>query len=349
MRIRLLVFLLWLLQTFASVAQKPVPTFNIPIFAYHRFGDGRYPSTNISLETFEQQLQYLKENKYTVFTFGEAVAKWENQESFPDKSLILTVDDGYLSFYTGGFPLLKKYGFKATVFVQTGTVGGGDFMSWQQIKEIQDAGIEIGNHSDSHAYFVDFPEHERKNAFQSDFETASSAFIEHLGTAPKIYAYPYGEWTKDMEDVLQKKAVLAAAVQKSGVFCESSDPLAIPRFPMGGPFATINGFKNKLQMKALRVAEVMPATPFLNENPPRLTLKLVPGKINVDQLQFFVDGQKSESIHVRFENDIPIIELIFTKKLTDRRTLYTITAPSMDGKTWHWYSHLWISPEVKEE
>jgi len=102
-------------------------------------------------------------------------------------------------------------------------------------------------------------------------------------------------------------------------------------------------------MKALRVAEVSPATPFLNENPPKLTLKLVPGKININQAQFFVGGKKSENIEVSFDNDIPIIEVVSPEKLTDRRTLYTITAPSVDGKTWHWYSHLWISPEVKEE
>jgi peptidoglycan/xylan/chitin deacetylase (PgdA/CDA1 family) len=221
-------------------------------------------------------------------------------------------------------------------------------MTWSHIKKIQQAGIEIGNHSDSHAYFVNLPEKERKKIFEEDFITASEAFESNLGRAPQIYAYPYGEWDREMEEVLSQKKVDAAAVQKSGVFSEVSNPMAIPRFPMGGSFATMNGFKNKLQMKALRVTEEKTDTPFLSENPPPLTIKLVPSNINTKQAQFFVDGVKSDNIQITVENEIPIIKVIAPNKLTGRRTLYTITAPSVDGKSWHWFSHLWIRPELEE-
>ena len=349
MIIRFFTTFTFILLAILLLAQKPSAEFDVPIFAYHRFGDDRYPSTNISVETFEKQLQFLKENNYHVLTFGDAVAKWKNGDIFPDLTVILTVDDGYLSFYTKAFPLLKKYEFPATVFVQTGTVGGGDFMSWKQIKEIQKTGIEIGNHSHSHAYFLNLPVKERKREFLADFEKASAAFIKHLGNSPKIYAYPYGEWTKDMEEVLQKKGVVAAAAQKSGVFCEDSHEFAVPRFPMGGPFGTLEGFKNKIRMKALRVIETVPGSPFPDEDSPKLTLKIPSGEINFDQIQFFVDGEKAENINVRSDGEFSLVEVISPKKLTGRRTLYTITAPSVDGKSWHWYSHLWVRPEVGEE
>lgn len=349
MQNRLPLIFIFLLQSLLPFAQRPALVFNIPIFAYHRFGDGRYPATNISLEVFGQQLQYLKDNNYTVLTFGDAVEKWKNAESFPEKAVILTVDDGYLSFYSRALPLLKRYGYPATVFIQTGTIGGSDFMNWEQLIEIKKAGMEIGNHSDAHTFFVNLPEAERSKRFKADFETASSAFDKHLGIPPTIYAYTYGEWTKDMENVLEQNGIIAAAVQKSGVFCESSNPFAIPRFPMGGPFGTLQGFKNKINMKALRVEEIIPESPFFSENPPKLTLKITPGKINTSQLQFFVDGEKMEDIAVRTEGEFSLIEIVSSKKLTDRRTLYTITAPSIDGKSWHWFSHLLIRPEVGEE
>jgi peptidoglycan/xylan/chitin deacetylase (PgdA/CDA1 family) len=349
MHTHFLIIVFLLLQGLSAFAQNPEIEFDIPVFAYHRFGDDRYASTNISLETFEKQLQFLKDNKYSVFTFGDAIAKWKNGDAFPEKSVIITVDDGYLSFYTGAYPLLMKYGYTATVFVQTGTVGGGDFMSWKQIEEIQDSGIEIGNHSHSHAYFLNFPVEERKREFQADLEKALAVFTKYHGDPPKIYAYPYGEWTQDMEEVLQQKGVIAAAVQKSGVFCGDSHEFAVPRFPMGGPFGTLDGFKNKLRMKALRISKTMPDSPFVNENPPKLTLKISPGKINIDQLQFFVDGEKMEIIKVLIDQETPVIEVISSKKLTGRRTLYTITAPSVDGKSWHWYSKLWVRTEVAEE
>ncbi|NCB43338.1 MAG: chitin deacetylase, partial [Clostridia bacterium] len=105
----LLPFIL-LSSTIALEAQS----FDIPVFAYHRFGDSRYPSTNITLSVFESQLQYLADNHYTGLTLGAAVAKWKAGKALPDKAAILTIDDGYLSFYENGWPLLKKYGFSAT-------------------------------------------------------------------------------------------------------------------------------------------------------------------------------------------------------------------------------------------
>ena len=125
-------------------------SFDIPVFAYHRFGDSRYPSTNVSLSVFESQLKFLADNHYIVLTLGEAVTKWKDGKALPDKAAILTVDDSYLSFYENGWPLLKKYGFPATIFVQTGTIGGIDFISWPQIKEMQKSGIEIGQIGRAH-------------------------------------------------------------------------------------------------------------------------------------------------------------------------------------------------------
>ncbi len=321
--------------------------FDIPVFAYHRFGDDRFPSTNISMEVFESQLEYLKENDYRVLSMGEAVDRWTSGDDFPEKTVVLTVDDGYLSFYTHGVKLLKKYGYPATVFVQTQTVGGNDFMNWNQLKELIRAGIEIGNHSHSHDHFVNYPEKDRKDQFRDDLKIASDLFREHLGEAPEIYAYPYGEWTQDMEKVLEEEGFKAAAVQKSGVLCEMTPRFAIPRFPMGGPFATIEGFENKITMKALRIEQEIPDSPFYTSNPPELRVELVPGKINPKNAQFFVDGVKTEIKKISGGQQ-PYIILKAGKKLSGRRTLYTLTAPSADGKSWHWFSYLWINPEVEE-
>ena len=321
--------------------------FDIPVFAYHRFGDDRLPSTNISMEVFEAQLKYLKENDYTVITLGEAINQQHSGADISDKKVVLTVDDGYLSFYTHGLQLLKEYGYPATVFVQTETVGGNDFMNWDQLLEISRAGIEIGNHSHSHDHFVNYPEEERESTFRDDLNRASQLFKKHLDKAPEIYAYPYGEWTQDMETVLEEEGFKAAAVQKSGVLSETTSLFAIPRFPMGGPFATINGFKNKLVMKALRVKETTPDTPFYGSNPPELRVEPEAGMVNLNAAQFFVDGVKTEIKKIS-GGEQPYIILKAGKKLSGRRTLYTLTAPSADGKSWHWFSYLWIDPEVEE-
>jgi len=322
--------------------------FDIPIFAYHRFGDSRYPSTNIPDEVFSKQLEYLKENQIQVLTFGQVENLWRSGKPVPKKAVILTIDDGYLCFYTNAWPLLKEYGFKATIFIQTETVGGGDFMTWSQIREIEKAGIEIGNHSASHAYFVNITESERKSKFREDLLKSNADFKKHLGHLPEYYAYPYGEFTIDMEAVLKQHEIKAALVQQSGVFSESSDPYAIPRFPMGGVFASLEGFINKTAMKALRVSATSPDSPFYKKNPPNLKIELIPGLLDLEKAQFFVQGSKMEITEINTKSNPPYIIIKSDQKINSRRTLYTITAPSPDGSSWHWYSYLWIRTEVKE-
>jgi peptidoglycan/xylan/chitin deacetylase (PgdA/CDA1 family) len=330
-------------------AQDKQSVFDIPVFVYHRFGDNRYPTTNIPVGIFEKQLDFLSENNYRVITFGTAVTKWKNGESLPDSCVILTIDDGYLSFYENAFPLLKKYGFTATVFVQTETVGGMDFMNWDQLSHIREAGIEIGNHSASHLHFVDADRKDARRIFTEDYQKATLAFERHLDYSPEIYAYPYGEWSPVLKEILQQNGVIAAAAQNSGVFCESSDAYAVPRFPMGGRFATIEGFTEKTGMKALRVVECIPVSPLVVQNPPVLVLKIEPETINTQQFQFFVNGMRSENLTIAFEENIPALTVKAPGALKTRRTLYTVTVPSLNGKQWYWYSHLWIISTMKED
>jgi peptidoglycan/xylan/chitin deacetylase (PgdA/CDA1 family) len=331
------------------IAQKETSVFDIPVFVYHRFGDNRNPSTDIPAETFEKQLKFLSENHYHVIPFGKAVEKWMNGVPIPDSTVILTIDDGYLSFYENALPLLKKYGFTATVFVQTETVGGNDFMNWDQLNRIRQAGIEIGNHSAEHFHFVDAGPEMVRHVFAEDLQKAALAFKAHLGISPVIYAYPYGEWTPAMAEVLRQNGIVAAAAQNSGVFCESSNAYAVPRFPMGGRFATMEGFKEKIRMKALRVVETSPASPVVENNPPSLVLKINSAGINPHQFQFFVNGIKSENFTVTTGEGLIVLNMQAAAALTSRRTLYTVTVPSTDGKQWNWYSHLWIVRKLDEE
>jgi peptidoglycan/xylan/chitin deacetylase (PgdA/CDA1 family) len=345
---RILLILLSVYFLFPNITVPQTNVFDIPVFAYHRFDDDRYPSTNISGDVFEQQLKYLAENDFTVITFGEAYERMKSGQKLSEKSVILTIDDGYLSFYTHGWPLLKKYGFHATIFIQTETVGGDDFMTWSQIREIREAGIGIGNHSSSHAFFVNIPQNERQEAFRNDLLKSQKAFAKQLGDTPEYYAYPYGEYSKDMKAVLKQEGIKASAVQQSGVFSESSDIYAIPRFPMGGPFATFEGFRNKSQMKSLRIKKTRPDSSFFEENPPVLRVEIEPNLVDIENAQFFVQGRKMDIVEINQDSNPPYVILKADRTLNLRRTLYTITAPSVDGSAWHWYSHLWISPDIPE-
>jgi peptidoglycan/xylan/chitin deacetylase (PgdA/CDA1 family) len=321
---------------------------NINCFVYHRFGDHRYPSTNITTADFQKHLKYLKDNTFHVITLGDALDLLQNDRIIPDKTVVLTIDDGYASFYRQGMPLLRQYGFAATLFVNSGLVGSADFMSWTELRQLQREGIEIGNHSHSHAHFVDFSPAQQVVRFREDLKQSQQLFVEKLGEAPKLYSYPYGEYSLSMLPVLKEEGLIGAAAQNSGVISTFSNFFALPRFPVAGKYASLERFKEKAAMKALPV-EVLGEYDhiFTGGIPPTLKLRLIqPGVVDTQHFQCFVAD--SRECTLQFEKDSNIISIKSNHPFRSRRTLYTITAPSAStSDSWYWFSHLWIEPTLQ--
>lgn len=322
----------------------------IRAFIYHHFGkQDKYPSTSVSVKQFRQHLAYLKKHDYTVLPLGKALERMHSDQGLPEKTAVLTIDDGYRSIWENAVPLLDEYGYKATIFVPTSHVGGGNYLSWEQVARLQEKGHEIGNHSHSHGHFLNSGPGEIAEAFEADLKKAHDLFRRHLGEVPDLYAYPFGEYHPEMFAVLEKYGYRAAAAQKSGVIYRGSEKFALPRFPMNLHYAEMDSFADKLRMNALQVAAVQPESPLVSEeNPPRLRLRVENSGIDPDALQCFVSGQKNCTVKHSRQDGALVIRAQSRDKLDSRRTLYTITAPSADGSQWHWYSHLWVVPEISE-
>ena len=332
----------------ASGLSFPASKKEVVCFVYHRFGDDRYPSTNISVKNFEAHLNYLKSNGFEVMNLGGAVDYLtDNSKPILPKVAVITVDDGFKTFKTGAMPLLKKFGYSATLFINTETVGGNSYLDWEDLKSVKAAGIEIGNHTHSHPYFLNTPKNQRYDQFREEINLAQKLIKEHLDVQPDLFAYTYGEFDSEMEHMVKNLGFKAATAQNSGVIWSGSDPFALPRFPMAGPYANIDGFTEKANMRALPVVEETPLSFVLNgKNPPTLSVVVDDQGLALKGLQCFVQG--GECVINIQKNGKTTIEIHATKALTRRRTLYTLTVPSADYKSWHWYSHLWIQPDIPE-
>ncbi len=318
-------------------------------FVYHRFGNNKYPSTNISLDRFKAHLKHLKKKNYEVLTLGEALSRLDRSGTLEQKTAVLTVDDGYRSVLENGIPLMEKYGFPATIFINTEQVGNRNTMTWAELADLQERGFEIGNHSHSHAHFVNKAKGDLREFFRQDLKTADSLFRAKLGNVPETYAYPYGEYNGTMKEVLKERGYEAAVAQHSGAMHRGSDRYALPRFPMTSFYGKIEKFKEKASMHPLPVKKETPSDGIISSGtPPELKLRIEKGSINPSAVQCFVDGQKQCSIEVIQKAPKLVMKFKSTKTLSDRRTLYTITAPSKTGETWHWYSKLWIRPQKPE-
>lgn len=317
-------------------------------FVYHRFGDSRYPSTNIALDIFEAQLDYLVKNDYQVLTLSEAIAYLQSSEP-ARKTVVITVDDGYESFFLKGLPLLKKYNLPATLFVNTETVGGTDYMDWEQLGEVTHERIEIGNHTHTHAYFLNEPEATRYTSFRKEIELSQSLLTKNLGIKSRVLSYPYGEFDAQMEKVVKQAGFAGAVAQNSGVINDATNRYQLPRFPMSESYAALDKFSEKATMHPINVVSTSPNN-FALTGDAKPVLKLVINRSDLrwPNLQCFVQGGDCRVTSSDNESANTVsITLQATKSISGRRrTLYTITVPDKNGN-WHWYSHLWINPHVK--
>ena len=317
-------------------------------FVYHRFGDSRYPSTNISIEAFAQHLAFLKSQNYRVVTLGEAL-RLDANDTTHRRTVVITIDDAYTSFLDGAMPLLRKYGYKATLFVNSKTVGGASYLSWAQLKKLVEEGIEIGNHTHSHEQFMNRPIAQRAAAFRNDVLQCQKAIEERLGIKPTLFAYPYGEHGPLLRKVIKELGFKAAVAQNSGVANALDNRYALPRFPMGGNFASLAAFKEKATMHALPVREASPMGPVVNgDPPPSLKLAIDTGQVDLSRAQCFAQGGLQCGLSIEYTDSGAFIFLSANGKLRQRRTLYTLTAPGFKPGTWYWYSHLWLRPIVSE-
>ena len=121
---------------------------------YHRFDESKYPSTNIQLDVFKEQLDIIERENIKFIhpkDFGDILTQNKKQ-----RKILFTVDDGLLSFYENAWPILKTKRIPFILFVNTREVGSFNYMNWDQILELyNDENVEIGNHSHSHEYLVE--------------------------------------------------------------------------------------------------------------------------------------------------------------------------------------------------
>lgn len=316
------------------------------VFVYHRFGDSRYPSTNIDADVFESQLEYLKQHQYQVLPISEIVRRLQSGHALPQRCVALTVDDGYSSFLETAMPLLRRYGYPVSLFVNSDAVGGRDYLDWEQLRQLVAEGVEIGNHSSSHPYFVTLehqkPEVWREQARQ-DIEQAQQKFSDHLGVVPTLFAYPYGEYSPGVAQLIAELGFTAALAQQSGVISVRHDRYALPRFPMGGGYATLAEFKSKLKMLPLPLTVLAPLTPVVaQQDPPELIFTLETQLLSMSSLRCYVQGQPPAEIEALGAGRYRVIA---AQPLAGRRNKYTLTAQGRDGHSWFWFSQLWIHPD----
>ena len=227
---------------------------NITVLMYHRIGDDRYPSTNISQELFEKHIEYLVEENIDVLPITELSKYLKKEISLTNKTVFITIDDAYRSFFQNGFPILKKNKLPFGIFVSSEYVSSAErseFMSWSMLKEISNSNGLILNHSKSHESLVgmDIP------TLKKEIEQNQIEIEKKIGKQPKIFSYPYGESSKTVEEVIKMLNYDIAFSQYSAPIHIDQNKYRLPRYALNDEFGKLKRFKMIIQTKPLKIFE----------------------------------------------------------------------------------------------
>jgi peptidoglycan/xylan/chitin deacetylase (PgdA/CDA1 family) len=222
----------------------------VPILSYHRFGTGGGKMV-VSPANFAAQLEYLARNDYRVIPLGQLVGYLAGKQALPQRAVVITIDDGYESTYRHAFPLLRKYGFPATVFVYTDFVGSGEALSWAQLQELAASGlVDIQAHSKTHRNLIDRPAADSDQQYRQGLEQEAKAPREILERRLPIqvrhYAFPYGDANDIVLDVLARQQYQLAVTVNPGGNPFYSQPLMLHRTMIFGDHG-LDAFKARLQ------------------------------------------------------------------------------------------------------
>ena len=193
----------------------------VPVLAYHNISSGKSDKTTVRPEMFEQQMSFLKEKGYRVIAMDQFFDFLDFKISIPQKSVVITIDDGWLSAYEIAFPILKKYGYPATLFIYTDLIGKGTrTVSWNQLQEMTAHRIDVGGHSMSHRNLT-LPG--KKESFKDYFDniekelSGSREIIrKKLNLDVKYLAYPYGDTSPLVVQMAKKLGYRGALTIKRG-------------------------------------------------------------------------------------------------------------------------------------
>jgi peptidoglycan/xylan/chitin deacetylase (PgdA/CDA1 family) len=191
-------------------------TAQVIVYGYHRFvNQVRRPDTEITPQMFEQQMQELKNRGITVIGMQDFLAWKRGEKNIPPRCAIITFDDGWKSQYDVAWPIMKKFGYPFTLFIYTegvrgGHFGGGEAVTWEQLAEMRDAGVDIQAHSETHQDLrkpydkvakkkLSPPEYEQW--LQNEVGRCKDTLEQRLGIKVNCFAVPYGFYNQHVKDV----------------------------------------------------------------------------------------------------------------------------------------------------
>ena len=297
---------------------------------YHRFNEEKYPSTNIQMNIFKEQITIIKNLNYNFYNPGDLEKNFNIPKK--EKKILITIDDAFSSFYKVAWPYLRNNKIPFILFVSTETVGKNGYMNWDQIKIIEkESNAYIGNHSHSHDYLVNL----KKEIFIKDINKSKKIFINNLGYNPIFFSYPFGEYSNYIKEYISKNFQFAFG-QHSGLIDINKDQYELPRFPINEKYGDLKRFKFLINLYPLQYKNLQPHEKYITtkNNPPKFNVEFFTDQKNLKNINCFSnEGDEWKKSNIYY-NEYKL-NIKFKEKFIFRRG--RVNCSINDNGIWKWF------------
>jgi peptidoglycan/xylan/chitin deacetylase (PgdA/CDA1 family) len=220
----------------AAMAEDQV---TVPILLYHRFGPTVADGMTTTTSVFASQLQWLKDNQYTVIPLRTLVNYLRGEgPPPPPKSVVICTDDGHKTVYSDMLPLVRKYNIPVTLFIYPSCISNASYaMTWEQLKKLQETGLfDLQGHTFWHPNFKKDKKKMTPAEFQKDLDkqlvTSKAVLEKRFGTKVDMLAWPFGIYDDELEKAAAKAGyVVAFSIDRRNV-AKGDNFMTLPRYLM---------------------------------------------------------------------------------------------------------------------
>lgn len=312
---------------------------------YHHVAEDTPRVSSVTAAEFRGHLQYLRDNHFQVIGLDVLIDQLKSGKPIADNAVVITFDDSYENNFTTAHPILQEFGYPYTIFISPGDIdkGTGPVMNWQQIKQMSEDGVLVANHAMWHEHMAR-PEPGESEAdwlkrMRQSILDAERRIKEETGQNHQWLAYPYGEFSAKLEQLVQELGFIGIG-QQSGAIGPLTKLTRIPRYPAAGQYADLKDLAQKLRTLAFPITDYLAADQVISANPPTLRLQLDITDFRKQQLRCFAGAEVLEPVWL---ND-NTFEVKASKALNRGRSRYNCTAPSLSKKGYfYWYSQPWLN------
>jgi peptidoglycan/xylan/chitin deacetylase (PgdA/CDA1 family) len=206
----------------------------VPVLSYHHFAERCDSVLCTPALMFEQHMKTLKDNGYSAISTAELSEFLAFRKAIPKKAVVIHLDDGYRSSYDIAYPVLKKYGFTATLFIYTSFIGASkNALTWDQLKTMKAEGFEVGSHSVNHVNLSKKLGGESENEYlarvKRELLLAKQVLDDKLNQNTQYIAFPYGEFSPVLLKLCQETGYRVGFSVRAGGNPFFSEPLTLKR------------------------------------------------------------------------------------------------------------------------